>query len=124
MTEKTRSGKSRAPQESVASFPACRAPQVSSRRESHPPTVSQNPGLSKRPIGSTVGAVVDAIRAVLAELAPHDLVEFEAEFRCALAQADDDFDLAPVQAVVNRWWGRASAEIHPPTAEEGGSAWT
>jgi Family of unknown function (DUF6247) len=59
-----------------------------------------------------------SIRAVLAELAPQDLVEFEAEFRCALAQADDDFDLAPVQAVITRWWGRAHLRIHPPTAEE------
>jgi hypothetical protein len=53
-------------------------------------------GVVEAPIDSTVGVVVDAIRSVLAELAPHDLVEFEAEFGCALAQADDDFDLAPV----------------------------
>jgi hypothetical protein len=59
-----------------------------------------------------------SIRAVLAAVAPHDLVEFEAEFRCALAQADDDFDLARVQAVINRWWGRAHLRMHPPTAEE------
>lgn len=59
-----------------------------------------------------------SIRAVLAELAPEDLVEFEAEFRCALAEADDDFDLSRVQAVINRWWGRAHLRIHPPTAEE------
>jgi len=80
------------------------------------------PGVVERPIGLTVGVGVDAVRAVLAELAPHDLVEFEAEFRCALAHPDDGFDLAPV--VINRWWGRASAEIHPPTAQEGGSACT
>ena len=47
----------------------------------------------------------------LADLAPHDLAEFEAEFRCAVAQAGDDFDLAPVQAVINRRWGRASADL-------------
>ena len=60
----------------------------------------------------------------LADLAPHDLAEFEAEFRCAVAQAGDDFDLAPIQAVINRRWGRAHLRIHPPTAEGGGSAWT
>ena len=52
--------------------------------------------------------MVDAIRAVLADLAPHHLAEFEAESRCALVQAGDDFDLAPV--VINRRWGRASAD--------------
>ncbi|WP_301123816.1 MULTISPECIES: DUF6247 family protein [Mycolicibacterium] len=59
-----------------------------------------------------------AIRAALADVAPEDLVEFEAEFRCALAQADDDFDLEPVQAVLTRWWGRAHLRLHPPTADE------
>lgn len=59
-----------------------------------------------------------AIRAVLAELAPEDLVEFEAEFRCALAEADDDFDLTRLDAVINKWWGRAHLRMHPPTADE------
>jgi hypothetical protein len=59
-----------------------------------------------------------SIRAVLAELAPHDLVEFEAEFRIALAEADDDFDLSRVQAVIDKWWGRAYLRMHPPTEEE------
>ncbi len=59
-----------------------------------------------------------AIRAVLAELAPDDLVEFSAEFRIALAEADDTFDLAPVQAVVNKWWAIAYVRLHPPTPEE------
>ncbi|GAB4975301.1 hypothetical protein MAHJHV61_00500 [Mycobacterium avium subsp. hominissuis] len=59
-----------------------------------------------------------AIRAVLAELAPDDLVEFEAEFRIALAETDDDFDLARVQAVIDKWWGRAYLRMHPPTEEE------
>jgi hypothetical protein len=52
--------------------------------------------------------VADAIRAVLADQAPHHMAEFEAEFRYALAQAGDDFDLA--SAVINRRWGRASAD--------------
>lgn len=59
-----------------------------------------------------------SIRAVLAEVAPGDLVDFEAEFRCALAEADDTFDLAGVQAVLNKWWGRAHLRLHPPTDDE------
>ncbi|MFC5937099.1 MULTISPECIES: DUF6247 family protein [Mycobacterium avium complex (MAC)] len=42
------------------------------------------------------------IRAVLAEFAPDDVGEFEAEFRIALAEADDTFDLAPVHAAEER----------------------
>ena len=59
-----------------------------------------------------------SIRAVLAELAPEDLVDFEAEFRCALAEADEDFDLTRVHAVLRKWWGRAHLRVHPPTADE------
>jgi Family of unknown function (DUF6247) len=73
------------------------------------------------PFSVRLGAVVDAIRSVqLAELAPHDLVEFEAEFRCALAQAGDDFDLAPVQAVIQQVVGaRASGD---PSTHSAGKA--
>lgn len=59
-----------------------------------------------------------AIRAVLGELAPDDLVEFEAEFRIALAETDDDFDLARVEAVIDKWWGRVYLRMYPPTEEE------
>jgi hypothetical protein len=59
-----------------------------------------------------------AVRAVLAELARNDLVEFEAEFRIALAEADEDFDLARVQAVIDKWWGCAYLRMYPPTEEE------
>jgi hypothetical protein len=59
-----------------------------------------------------------SIRAVLAEVAPDELVDFEAEFRCALAEADDNFDLSRVQAVINKWWGRAHLRLHPRTADE------
>lgn len=59
-----------------------------------------------------------AIRAALFEFGPDDLPDFEAEFRCALGDADDTFDLAPVQAVVDRWWCRAYLRMYPPTPEE------
>lgn len=58
------------------------------------------------------------IRAVLAELSPDELPEFEAEFRIALAEADEDFDLDRVLAVIYRWRARAYMRLHPPTPEE------
>ncbi|AGB27141.1 hypothetical protein Mycsm_07042 (plasmid) [Mycobacterium sp. JS623] len=54
-----------------------------------------------------------AIRAALAEASPDELPEFEAEFRIALAEADDDFDLSRVTAVLDRWWGRAHLRLNP-----------
>ncbi|WP_301123530.1 DUF6247 family protein [Mycolicibacterium fortuitum] len=50
-----------------------------------------------------------SIRAVLAEHAPEACAEFEADFRIALAEADDDFDLSRVEAVIDRWWPVAHA---------------
>lgn len=58
------------------------------------------------------------IRAALAEVAPDELPEFEAEFRIALAEADDDFDLARVNRVLDRWWGRLHLRLNPPTSAE------
>ena len=45
-------------------------------------------------------------------------MEFEAEFRGALAEADDDFDLGRVQAVIDKWWPSAYSTLHPPSEEE------
>lgn len=59
-----------------------------------------------------------AIRTVLAQVAPGELPEFEAEFRIALAEADDDFDLSRVVRVLDRWWGRVHLRLNPPTAAE------
>ena len=59
-----------------------------------------------------------SIHAILFQHAPERCVEFEAEFRIALAQADDSFDLAPAQAVIDKWWPIAYCTIHPPTNEE------
>ena len=59
-----------------------------------------------------------AIRAALAEASPDELPEFEAEFRIALAEADDDVDLSRVAAVLDRWWGRAHIRLNPQTPEE------
>ena len=43
---------------------------------------------------------------------------FESEFRDALQQASATFDLAPVNRVVNRWWGVAYLRLNPPTGAE------
>lgn len=59
-----------------------------------------------------------SIRAVLARQAPEQCAEFEAEFRIALAEADDDFDLGRAQAVIDKWWPIAYSRLHPPTEEE------
>ncbi|PBA69032.1 DUF6247 family protein [Mycobacterium avium] len=59
-----------------------------------------------------------AVRAALAEVAPDELPEFEAEFRIALAEADDDFDLTRVGRVLDRWWGRLHLRLNPPTSAE------
>jgi hypothetical protein len=59
-----------------------------------------------------------SIRAALAQHAPEQCNEFEAEFRIALAEADDDFDLSRAQAVIDKWWPIAYSRLHPPTEEE------
>lgn len=41
---------------------------------------------------------------VRAALAGDDRAAFEHEFRASLVRASDDFDLAPVSAVVEHWW--------------------
>lgn len=54
-----------------------------------------------------------AIRAALAEAAPEQCVRFEAEFRQALARAGTDFDLSPIERVLDRWWGIAAVRANP-----------
>lgn len=61
-----------------------------------------------------------AVRRALSEIAPQDCVEFEAEFRIALAETDiaDDFDLSRVTAVIDKWRGVAYMRMYPITEEE------
>ncbi|KXO99079.1 hypothetical protein AXK58_24300 [Tsukamurella tyrosinosolvens] len=59
-----------------------------------------------------------AIRDALRTAAPDELPDFDAEFRIALAEADDDFDTARIDRVLNRWWAVAHLRLNPPTAEE------
>lgn len=59
-----------------------------------------------------------AIRAALASCAPEECERFEAEFRDAATRAADTLDLPPVEVLLDRWWGIATARMHPLTSEE------
>lgn len=59
-----------------------------------------------------------SIHAALASAAPDELPEFESEFRIALAEADEDFDLSRVNRVLDRWLGRLHIRLNPPTETE------
>jgi len=53
-----------------------------------------------------------AVRAVLAEVSPRECAEFEVEFAEGLARAGAEFDLAPAEAVLDRWWGIAAIRVN------------
>lgn len=59
-----------------------------------------------------------AIRAALLQHAPADAAVFEADFRQAVRQASSTFDVAPIEDVLNRWWGIAAIRANPLTDEE------
>ena len=60
-----------------------------------------------------------AIRAVLAEVSPDECAQFEVEFAQALARAGAEYDLAPAEAVLDRWWGIAVIRANPLGAGAG-----
>lgn len=59
-----------------------------------------------------------AIRAALLAHAPERCVQFEAEFRSALALAAENFDLSGPQAVLAHWQAVAMMAANPLTDEE------
>ena len=59
-----------------------------------------------------------AIRAALAELAPDECAQFETEFQQAAERAGQTFDLAPLEALVDRWWGIAAIRANPLSEQE------
>jgi hypothetical protein len=59
-----------------------------------------------------------AIRAALAEVSPRECAQFEAEFTESLARASAEFDLAPAEAVLNRWWDIAVIRVNPLSEQE------
>jgi len=59
-----------------------------------------------------------AVRAVLAQVSPDECARFEAEFAEGLARASAEFDLAPAEAVLDRWWGIAAIRLNPLSEQE------
>ncbi len=59
-----------------------------------------------------------AIRAALADVAPQILARFEDEFRQAAHVAGEQVDVAPLDDVLNRWWGIAAVHANPINEEE------
>lgn len=59
-----------------------------------------------------------AIRAALAEFAPDECALFETEFQRAMARASESFELAPLDAVLDQWWGIAAIRANPLSEEE------
>jgi hypothetical protein len=58
-----------------------------------------------------------AIRAAL-ESSPAERERFECDFQTALTVAAESFDLAPVDAVLDRWRGIAAIRANPLTEAE------
>jgi len=59
-----------------------------------------------------------AVRAALAQLSPGECAQFEAEFAQATARAGAEYDLAPAEAVLDRWWGIAVIRANPLSEQE------
>ncbi|MGH3766959.1 MAG: DUF6247 family protein [Pseudonocardiaceae bacterium] len=59
-----------------------------------------------------------AIRASLARFAPRECAAFEAELARAIGHAAETFDLAPAEAVLDRWWGVAVIRANPLSEQE------
>lgn len=58
------------------------------------------------------------IRAALAQWAPDECQQFEAEFQQALSAAGTTFSLVDAEAVIDRWWRIAVIRAQPLNAEE------
>lgn len=59
-----------------------------------------------------------AVRAALREFAPQECALFEEQFRAALTEAEQRFDLRPIEAVLDRWWGVAAIRANPLSVAE------
>jgi Family of unknown function (DUF6247) len=59
-----------------------------------------------------------AVRAALARLSPTECAQFEAEFAQAIARAGAEYDLAPAETVLDRWWGIAVIRANPLSEQE------
>ena len=59
-----------------------------------------------------------SIRAALAETSPEECELFENEFAEALAVAGLTYDLVPLEALLDRWWGIAVMRTNPLSPAE------
>lgn len=59
-----------------------------------------------------------AVRAALGELSPQECAVFEQQFRQALRDAEQRFDLGPAEAVLDRWWPIAAIRANPLSPAE------
>jgi hypothetical protein len=59
-----------------------------------------------------------AVRAALAEFSPDECAVFETEFQEAAQRVGETFDLAPLDALLDRWWGIAAIRANPLSVEE------
>lgn len=58
------------------------------------------------------------IRAALAQVAPEECAGFEMEFKTEAGRAAQTFDSAPLDALLDRWWGVAVIRTNPLTDQE------
>jgi Family of unknown function (DUF6247) len=74
--------------------------------------------MSAQPFESPRPATIERTpKAVLAALPPQRAAEFKRDWNTALDKAREDMDLAPLQEVVDSYWGVASAAASPNAAE-------
>lgn len=59
-----------------------------------------------------------AISAVLAQFSAEEAGQFQEEFRKAAQQAAERLDVAPLDEVLDRWWGIAAMHQQPLTTQE------
>jgi hypothetical protein len=65
-----------------------------------------------------IGRSGPEIRAALAQVAPEECARFEAEFKTEAVRAAETFDAAPLDALLERWWGVAVIRANPLTEQE------
>ena len=76
---------------------------------------SGDPTLPRLPLP---GATPREIRAALAQFSPLECAAFETELGQAIGHAAETFDLAPAEAVLDRWWGIAVIRANPLSKQE------
>lgn len=67
---------------------------------------------------SSVAHTGPAIRTVLAKVSPAECAQFERDFLPAVTLAGEQFDLGPVEQVLDRWQAVASIRANPLSEPE------